>query len=256
MSAGKRVRSRSAGKGGRMIALIAAVLCAALGAGLYQWRGRPMLFATIVCAAGAVWLLLWAATGSRTLHRALIALVLLAVACFGVLEGLVIANSRSQVKDEPESMVILGAMVWANGPSPILRARLNTALAYWEEHPDVIIVVSGAQGSDEPESEAQAMYDYLTNRGVPADQILLEEQATNTMENLEYSAALLEERGYSTDNLLVVSSGFHLNRVKMLAGRLGLEISTLSAPAPDWRSRIYYYARETMALVKSWAFDR
>lgn len=100
------------------------------------------------------------------------------------------------------------------------------------------------------------MQEYLIARGVSKSQIILEDQATNTKENLSYSMSLLETQGYSTENLLVVSSGFHLNRVKLLAERLGLDISTLSAPTPNPVSRMYYYARETLALVKSWALDR
>lgn len=215
-----------------------------------------MLFAAILCAGGAIWCLIWAATANRLAHRGLIVLLLLTALGFSALEGLILANSRSQIKGEPQVMMILGAMVWQSGPSPILQERLNTALDYWEEHPDILIVVSGAKGVDEPMSEAQAMQEYLIARGVSKSQIILEDQATNTKENLSYSMSLLETQGYSTENLLVVSSGFHLNRVKLLAERLGLDISTLSAPTPNPVSRMYYYARETLALVKSWALDR
>ncbi|MCD8007576.1 MAG: YdcF family protein, partial [Clostridiales bacterium] len=110
---------------------------------------------------------------------------------------------------------------------------------------------------DEPVSEASCMADYLAGGGFPREQILLEESATNTLENLLFSARLLQNQGVSTENLLVVSNGAHLARVKLLARRIGLDISTLSTPVPGGIFyRTYFRARESAALVKSWLFDK
>ena len=54
-------------------------------------------------------------------------------------------------------------------PSILLQDRLDTALDYWEAHPEVTVVVSGGQGSNEPASEARCMADYLMDGGVPED---------------------------------------------------------------------------------------
>ena len=73
-------------------------------------------------------------------------------------------------------LVILGCQVKPEGPSMLLQDRLNKALDYWKEHPDITIVVSGGQGPDEPVTEARAMADYLIQAGVPEDSLMLEEQ--------------------------------------------------------------------------------
>lgn len=203
-----------------------------------------------------MWCLIWALSRSRAVHGVQLGLVLLCLGGFLALEGLVLANSRDDVTGEPETMVILGAAVWGDAPSRMMQWRCDKALDYWQAHPEVTIVVSGGQGEGENITEAQAMADYLTERGVPEGQILREEQSKNTLQNLRYTSQLLEESGRSTENLLVVSNGFHLCRVKLLAHRLGLEISTLSAPAKEPVSRAYFYARESMGLVKSWLLDR
>ncbi|MCD8047507.1 MAG: YdcF family protein [Clostridiales bacterium] len=194
------------------------------------------------------------------LTRVLLGLLLVGLGCFLVLEGVVIAGSRSDLKDNPDAVIILGCKIWGEEPSPALRRRLDTPLDYLEEleSRDVcpVIVVSGAQGDDEPISEAQSMADYLTAHGVDERRILLEDRSTNTLENLKYSSALLTEQGINGGHLTVVSNGFHLTRVRLLAGRLGLDCSTLSAPMPDWPSRIYSNVREAFALVKSFLLDR
>ena len=195
----------------------------------------------------------------RSIWRILAACLGLLVALFCVLEGIVIFGSGSSKDQEADVVVILGAMVYQRGPSPILVRRMNAALDWLETHPDAVVVASGGQGVDEPESEAQAMADYLAEHGIARERILLEDQSFNTYQNLSNSAALLKEQGYDLDatRVMVVSNGFHLVRVRMLADRCGLHVSTLAASMPDdLGNTIYCYGRETLALIKSFFLDR
>lgn len=197
------------------------------------------------------------------LKRALIVLLVLALAAvlaFGVLLGIVLTGSRDSVRGDPRIMIILGCQVKPWGPSILLQDRLDKALEYFEAHPDTVIVTSGAQGADEPSAEAAAMRDYLVERGVPAEQILLEERSTNTLENIRYSLDVLAEHGYDvTADIAVVSNGFHLARVRMIWGRVcggTYSLSTLAAPSSHMPSRLKMYVREPLALVKSFFVDR
>ena len=188
---------------------------------------------------------------------ALLALMAAGVLAFAALLGVVLAGSHTDLRGEPSIMVILGCQVRADGPSVLLQDRLDTALDYLEDHPDMTVIASGGQGPDEHISEAEAMADYLVEHGFPEGQILLEDESHNTSQNLMYTRELLEESGLDWQgNLLVVSNGFHLARVRMLAQRYGLgEISTLAAPSSHVPSRLMMYIREPLALVKSFLFD-
>lgn len=190
-------------------------------------------------------------------RRIVLAVILILIAGFAVLEGLVITGAKTELLAQPDVMVILGAQVKESGPSVLLRDRLNTALEYLEEHPELPVVVSGGQGDNEPESEADAMADYLVERGISEARIWREDASHNTSQNLQYTLELLEEKGYDTADihLVVVSNGFHLTRVRLLAGRYGLEVSTLAAPSSHAFSRVRSYIREAPALVKSFLFD-
>lgn len=190
--------------------------------------------------------------------RVLLVLVAAGVLCFAALFGAVIYGSYDHIQGEPQVMVILGCQVKNNGPSQLLRDRLDEALNYLDDHPDLTVVVSGGQGPDEPSTEARAMADYLMKKGVEEDQILLEDQSHNTVQNFRYTAQLLEEQGYDLENtqVLVVSNGFHLTRARMLAERTGFEeVSTLAAPSSHLPSRLKMYIREPLALAKSFLFD-
>ena len=192
--------------------------------------------------------------------KALVALILAGVLLFTACLICVLAGSRTEIEDESSTMIILGCMVYPWGPSILLQDRLDTALDYLEEHPDMTIVVTGGKGDDEHMSEAQAMHDYLVERGVASEQIILEDQAENTHENLIFTGELLEQLGHDTEQeFLVVSNGFHLTRTRILWERVfGTDdnLNTLAAPSSHVPSRLKMYVREPLALIKSFVFDR
>lgn len=192
--------------------------------------------------------------------RVLLALVLAGVLTFSALFGAVMSGAHDRIQGDPGIMIILGCQVKPWGPSILLQDRLDKALSYLEDHPDMTVVVSGGQGPDEHVSEARAMADYLMASGFPEAQILLEDQSHNTVQNLICSNDLLNEKGYdTTQDIVVVSNGFHLTRVRMLWDRVwggNYNLSTLAAPSSHTPSRLKMYVREPLALVKSFVFDR
>ena len=190
--------------------------------------------------------------------KVLLSLVLLGALVFGALLGQVLSGAHDDVSGSPQVMIILGCQLHDWGPSIMLQDRLDKALEYLEDHPDMTLVVSGGQGENEPATEAQGMADYLADHGFARENIILETQSHNTHQNLTYSARHLEEAGVDIKSgVMIVSNGFHLTRARMLAGRAGFEnISTLAAPSSHVPSRLKMYIREPLALVKSFLLDR
>ncbi len=200
---------------------------------------------------------------------ALLVLLIAGVLAFGALEFVIWRGAQgrtAQTGGERTVMVIFGCQVRKDGPSILLRDRLDTALAYWEEHPDIHIVVSGGKGDDEHQSEAEAMYDYLTAHGVDGVNILMEDQSRNTYQNVRNTLILMEETfipwvGFEDepDSYVLVSSDFHLSRILMLWERVAgttANVTTLPAPCSHAPSRVQMFFREPLALVKSFIFDR
>ena len=249
-------------RSGMLWALIALLLFLAGGVARLL-GGRPMLFALLVlwglgfCALVMALSTLAGQKIRRRIRQVLIGVLCLGVALVGALEAVVLMGCHSDNTGTADAMVILGANLWGEAPSPVLKARLDTALDYLEHHEDMIVVVSGGKGDDEVMTEASCMAQYLQAHGVDPAQILLEEEATNTLQNLSYSMALLSAQGIPAQRFLVVSNGPHLTRVRMLARRCGVKADGLSAPTPGgWAYQLYFHCREGAALVKSWLFDR
>ncbi len=114
---------------------------------------------------------------SHIIRNILLVLLVLGVLCFAALEVFIGVHSRDRIAGEPKVMVIFGCKVETWGPSILLQDRLDTALTYLEDHPDMKIVVTGGKGDDEHQSEAQCMYEYLAAHGVGEENIYREDKA-------------------------------------------------------------------------------
>ena len=153
---------------------------------------------------------------------------------------------------------MLGAGVNGTQPSLSLRTRLDAAAVYLTAHPDIPAVLTGGQGYGEEITEAACMYDYLTERGIDADRLILEEAASNTAENFAFSRELLKEAGVdpSADTVAVVTNDFHIARAKLLAARNGYgDAVGIPAELPWAHLEVNYYLREAFAMVKSFLLD-
>ena len=176
-----------------------------------------------------------------------------------IIEMYVINIGHSDLSAIPaDAVVVLGAGVNGTQPSLSLYTRLNAALDYLEENPDIPAVLTGGKGYGEEVTEAQCMYDWLTARGVDPARLILEERAGNTAENFAFSRELLTEQGIdpAEDNVAVVTNDFHIARSRLIAARQGYG-HAFGIPAQlPWRHlEVNYYLREAFAMVKTWIFD-
>jgi len=163
---------------------------------------------------------------------------------FAWIEGRILTHDEGTEAPTAQTVILLGAGLHGDRPSLTLSTRLQTALAYLQQHPTAVVIVTGGQGAGETITEAQAMYRWLTARGIDSQRIYREEQATDTRENLRYSKQILEQQDLPRP-VAVVSNSFHLYRARKLAEQEGLQdVQTLSAPVPDvplqWLSASVY----------------
>lgn len=146
---------------------------------------------------------------------------------FIIVEAFIFSQFGAKAKPGADYVIILGAQWKQNGPSYVLQKRLDRAAAYLKENPDVKVIVSGGQGSDEVISEAQGMGEYLMQAGIAKERILLEDRSTNTYQNLIFSGELLDR---SKDRVVLVTSNFHMFRALHIAEKQGYkQIEGLSA---------------------------
>ena len=181
----------------------------------------------------------------------LLVLLCLAVLAFAV-TGVIIMCAASADEGEFDYLLVLGTVVEGTEPSPMLTDRIQGAYDYLSAHPEVICIVSGGKGDEVNLSEAQCMYNELVELGIDSDRIWMEDRATSTIENLQFTMALIEEKtGSRPEALGVLSSEFHLLRARMFARDEGVTPIAIPAKTTDPATFVQYFLRE-IAMV--WYF--
>lgn len=171
--------------------------------------------------------------------------VILGGLVFVITGGFILREGSQVPKEDLPYVVVLGAQVRSDGPSDSLQERIDAACDYLNAHPGTTAIVSGGQGSDEPISEAQCMYDCLVEMGISPDRVIMEDQATSTWGNLTYSLDIIEEEtGSRPGSVGVISSEYHLFRTGMQAKELGLEIIGIPAKTGTFDRWLHYFVRE------------
>lgn len=141
-----------------------------------------------------------------------------------------IAYGRMSTRVEPAGIVVLGSRLIHGQVPPLLRSRLDKAVElYKRTSPKPILVPSGGQGLDESRAEGIAMAEYLLTVGVSENDVLIEDKAVNTEENLKLSAQIFSASGRSGP-LVAVTNNYHVLRAALLARSLRLDAEVIGAP--------------------------
>lgn len=149
---------------------------------------------------------------------------------FIIVEGcIIISGITAKGKESLDYIIVLGAQMKTDGPSRVLKMRLDKACDYLTENTDTYVIVSGARGSNEPVSEARGMYDYLVERGIDSTRIIMEDQSHNTNQNINFSSSFLDKEKNSVG---IVSNNFHIFRAVQIAKKCGYkEVYGIAAPS-------------------------
>ena len=122
-----------------------------------------------------------------------------------------------------DAIVILGAAVWSDGPSPTLRRRTLHGAALWRAGVAPLIIPCGGRGLHPP-TEAAAMTDILVRAGVPRSAIAPENRSTTTLENIRFALPILQAHGAT--RVVIVTDITHGPRAALVARHFGLHTTT------------------------------
>lgn len=165
---------------------------------------------------------------------------------------LIHTGKNFQPAADADTLLILGAQVKGDPayPSVSLKERLDESLIYLEENPNTQVVVCGGQGSDETDTEANVMENYLKNNNISEERIIKEGTSTRTKENIQ-NAMNKKDLGKS----VICTSDFHQYRAILLAKRLGLEDVTGLPAKSENSATLKMNLREIAALGYGLIFD-
>lgn len=154
--------------------------------------------------------------------------------CFLVFLGASVPYQLFPPHREAAGIIILGSTLREGRVPPLLRRRLDRAVAERERllalGIDPLLMPSGGKGDADTPAESEAMAAYLIGTaGVPADRVRAETSSRTTEENLVLSHRLLDAAGLQGP-YLVSTSGYHAFRAALLARGLGFEDAVIGGP--------------------------
>ncbi|HLN02685.1 MAG TPA: YdcF family protein [Bryobacteraceae bacterium] len=178
------------------------------------------------------------------------AIALLALAAEVVHVAERIAHQSTVDEAQPaDIIVVLGAAEYRGKPSPVLRARLDHALALYKEGLAPRILTTGGAGGDPVYTEGDVGRAYLVSRGVPSEAIVVDAEGASTVYSTASAAEIM--RRMALKSCIVVSDGYHIFRAKRMLQSSGMKVygSPRSLNPPnDWRER-WLYVRQAIGYL-------
>ena len=155
-------------------------------------------------------------------------IVIAATALILFIGGRVIVTGATTGTGVSDHVIVLGMALENGQPTKDLLYRINTAQSYAQAHPDAVLILTGGNPGADGRTEAEVMRDILVENGFPEDRIVLEDRASNTIQNFVNTAQLIAP----SEQVMLVSSNYHMGRAIKTAESAGFT-QVIRLPAPS-----------------------
>lgn len=174
-----------------------------------------------------------------------------AVIVFGI-DAYVKATTKKQIiKDGDFSalenidcVIILGAGIWGDKPSPMLEDRLLEGIKLYKDGVVDKILTTGDHGQNGYD-EVSVMKKYIMEQGVPSEDIFMDHAGFSTYESMYRAKAV-----FDVENAIVVTQEYHLYRAIYIANQLGLNVLGAPSDPRQYAGQAYRDIREILARNK------
>lgn len=161
----------------------------------------------------------------------------------------VINSTKNQIintKDlnDVDCIIVLGAGVWGDNPSPMLEDRLLKGIELYNKGVAPKIIMSGDHGQKEYD-EVNIMKEYAINEGVPSEDVFMDHAGFSTYESI-YRAKEI----FGVKKVVIVTQEYHLYRAIYIANKLGIKAYGVNADPRDYAGQLYREVREILARNK------
>ena len=150
-------------------------------------------------------------------------------------------------KYDKDFVIILGSKINKDGSlPPLLQGRVDKAIdfgnkQYEQTKKKIIYIPSGGKGTDETITEAEAIKNYLIEKGINKNQIIIETKSKSTIENMKFSKNKIDEINKNA-KISFSTTNYHVFRSGVIANNQGIECEGMGS-----KTKWYFY---TNALIR------
>lgn len=192
----------------------------------------------------------------RGFTAAVVLVVLLVLGWAAVVVTVAVHGARDEAT-AADAIVVLGAAQYNGRPSPVFRARLDHAATLYQRGLAPVVLVTGGVGARDTLNEANVGRDYLARLGLPGDVLVPLPAGDDTYASLAQVKRWFA--GRDSRRVLLVSDGFHMLRLRIIARRLGLVPYTSPAAGSPIHSNVRrnagYLFAEGLKVPFAWLFQ-
>ena len=156
----------------------------------------------------------------------------------------IISNSDYTNLKDIDCIIILGAGIWGDKPSPMLEDRLLEGINLYNNNVSNKIIMSGDHGREEYD-EVNIMKNYAIEKGIPSENIFMDHAGFSTYESIYRAKEIFEAK-----KVVIVTQKYHLYRALYIANQLGLEAYGVGSDPRKYVGATYRELREILARDK------
>lgn len=157
--------------------------------------------------------------------------------------NIIIKEEYQQLKDV-DYIIVLGASVRRERPSPMLEDRLKKAIELYNINTQNKILVTGDH-TKEDYDEVTIMKNYLLENNIPEEKIIMDPAGVSTYDSIFRVLKQLKAK-----KIIIVSQKYHLYRALYIANSLGIEAYGVPADDIKYKGATYREVREILARNK------
>lgn len=162
----------------------------------------------------------------------------------GITKNKMIKDNDYSLLKNVDCILILGAGIWGDKPSPMLQDRLDEGIKLYKEGIASKIIMSGDHGREEYD-EVNIMKEYAIEQGVPSEDIFMDHAGFSTYESI-YRAKEI----FDADNIVIVTQEYHLYRALYIADKLNINAYGVNSDPRKYSGQTFRELREILARNK------
>ena len=159
-------------------------------------------------------------------------------------KGQILTESEYSSLSNVDCIIILGAGIWGDKPSPMLEDRLLEGIKLYQNGVSDKIIMSGDHGRKEYD-EVNIMKNYAIEKGITSENIFMDHAGFSTYESIYRAKDVFQAK-----KVVIVTQKYHLYRALYIANSLGLEAYGVGSDPRQYVGATNREIREILARDK------
>lgn len=177
--------------------------------------------------------------------------IIVIIAIILIINFYVKATTKKQIISEKEAnienvdcILVLGAGIWGDKPSPMLEDRILQAISLYNNNVSTKIIMSGDHGKQDYD-EVNIMKQFAIEKGVPSEDIFMDHAGFSSYESIYRAKEIFKAK-----KIIIVTQKYHLYRAIYIANQLGIEAYGVGSDPRQYVGATYREIREILARNK------